>query len=155
MYVSRIQRKRGLGQWAEIAGAVASYATSEKKSGGSSSGTGASAGAPISVAVSPQISPQISPVFQQQFQPQNSAMTAGTSQSLPPMPGSGTGPGMLPSPYSPYSPTVSPLYSPLATGPAGFFDSLPAWVPWALGGGALLYVYVLMRRRGKARPAVV
>jgi len=72
----------------------------------------------VSPQISTQISPQISPNFQQQFQPQNSAMTAGTSQSLPAMPALNSGmpgavpdygsgmPGYAPQPFAPAVPSV-------------------------------------------------
>jgi hypothetical protein len=82
--------------------------------GGSGSGSSdmtPGASTTVSPQISTQISPQISPNFQQQFQPQNSAMSAGTAQSVPAMPSltgsAGTtalAPGYAPAPAVPTVP---------------------------------------------------
>jgi hypothetical protein len=105
-------------------------------SSGSGSGSGQAASpSQISPQISTQISPQISPNFQQQFQPQNSAMSAGTSQSIPAMPdlnNSGLyGPSAAAPGYS-VQPVAASIPMPGAVGSAA--ADYTKYIPWVIGG---------------------
>lgn len=125
----------GLGFWESVAGALAS---------GLTSGSGGPAGAPQpDITVSPPItvSPQISPVFQQQFQPSDSAMSAGTSQTLP-----STVPGMMPAGaalpvgYQPVAPQI-PMPATAQT------DPLKKYLPWMVAGVGAIILWKLVKQR--------
>lgn len=130
------------------AGAAAGALTSGAASGDEVNSPGMmpmSSPTTVSPQISTQISPQISPNFQQQFQPQNSAMTAGTSQSLPAMPAMNSGmpgtvqdygsgmPGYAPQPFAPAVPSV-PI-------------NLAQYMPYALAGLGIL-AFVTLKKRG-------
>lgn len=136
------QSDKNLGFITELIGAAGSLIGS----GGSGSGAAGGSG-PVTVSpqISTQISPQISPVFQQQFQPSNSAATAGTAQTLPGMPPVGAAPsanGLIPVNAPGYYPAGAPVA-----------PAVPEWekyIPYALGGAALLIGYKLFAKRKKA-----
>jgi hypothetical protein len=115
---------------------------------GADSASGAGA-APITVSpqISTQISPQISPVFQQQFQPQNSAATAGTSQSLPGMPSLTSGAN---GPSTSYPAGYSPVGAPSVAVP-----NVPVnwaqYLPYILGGVGLIVAYKVFSKSKYAK----
>jgi len=140
-------------------------------SGGGATGVGGagpgSALLPVSNSqVSPtfqtQISPQISPVFQQSYMPQNSAMTAGTTQtmpttqsatqpSMPGMPGALPGVGVpldtsgFPSPMGGAYPTPQTPGVFQSTGQPSFLSQYGVWIVGGVAGLALLAA--LMKKR--------
>jgi len=159
------------------AGAAAGSAIGGAAAGGGGAGapSGGAGGAPggagggATVGVSPtfqtQISPQISPVFQQSYMPQNSAMTAGTTQtmpttqsatqpSMPGMPGALPGVGVpldtsgFPSPMgSPGGAYATPQTQGVvqSTGQPSFMSQYGVWIVGGVAGLALLAV--LMKKR--------
>jgi hypothetical protein len=145
MYPNCNCQNSGMGFLPELIGAAASMFT-----GGSDGASGAgAAAAPITVSpqISTQISPQISPVFQQQFQPQNSAATAGTSQSLPGMPSLTSGPN---GPATSYPAGYSPVGAPSVAVP-----SVPVnwaqYLPYILGGVGLVVAYKVFSKSKYAK----
>lgn len=128
-------QSNGLGFLPELLSAGASILGA-----GGSGGSGSSA-APISL--STQISPQISPVFQQQFQPSNSAMSAGTAQSLPGMPTIGAEAGGIAPGYA------LPVSTAVPTVPQAPED-YTKYLPYALAGiGMIVFLKWSKNRRGQ------
>jgi hypothetical protein len=168
--LSRISGRRMSGLGFDPFSLIAPVAGAIFGGGGGGGGSSAPGMAPVPVTVSPTISPtiqtaispQISPVFQQSYMPQNSAMTAGTAQTMPtsqsapgglPQPGTAGGyaPGAMPFPSDsgaglPQFPGLDNL-SPLQASMFPSGSGAQSWLPWAMIGGAVFLILLSMKKK--------
>lgn len=141
MYACNCNRN-GMGAVTDVIGAAASLFGA-----GGAGGEGMPSSTTVSPQISTQISPQISPNFQQQFQPTNSAMTAGTAQSVPAMPTLGPAASSFPTSGS-YTPvSTSPLVPQVPAIPTDYTK----YLPWAFLAMAGVLGYKIYRNKSKAR----
>jgi hypothetical protein len=149
----RSMRRNTLGQWESLIPLAAQFVAGSGN--GAPSGGGAVPGgtSSTSIGVSPviSVSPQISPVFQQQFQPSGSPISAGTSQVAPALPSPPSMPGTQ---YPGYNGALLPTGYPQTSIPVPEVprqDVLAQYLPWILGGAAVITGVVLFMRYRKKK----